>query len=123
LHLLQVQKGGPDPEIEAKDIRGSSRLIRDNYERGMYKEYVYWKKVNELKEKLGLLNRVPDKAIDHAARTLLDLHGSWEWATREEQKELVHMMIQEAAFDLTVKRILWVRVRPDFEVLFQRVKG
>ncbi len=45
------------------------RLMRDNYERGLYEgeEYQYWQKVNSLKEKLDLLNRIPESAIERAA--------------------------------------------------------
>jgi len=43
-----------------------------------------------LKEKLELLNRIPEAAIGRAARMLLNLRESWEWATREERKMLVH---------------------------------
>lgn len=42
------------------------RLMRDNYERGLYEgeEYQYWQKVNSLKEKLELLTRIPESAED-----------------------------------------------------------
>ena len=56
------------------------RLMRDNYERALYEgeEYQYWQKVNSLKEKLDLLTRIPESAIERAALTLLNLHNSWE---------------------------------------------
>ena len=52
--------------------------MRDNYERGLYEgeEYQYWQKVNAMREKLGLLNRVPEADTDREARTLLNLHDS-----------------------------------------------
>ena len=101
------------------------RLMRDNYERGMYEgeEYQYWQKVNALKEKLELLNRIPEVAIERAARTLLNLHDSWEWATREERKMLVRTMIQEAGCDVGTKCIVWVKVNPDYEILFRLMDG
>ena len=101
------------------------RLMQDNYERGMYEgeEYQYWQKVNALKEKLELLNRIPEVAIERAARTLLNLHDSWEWATREERKMLVRTMIQEAGCDVGTKRIMWVKVKPDYEILFRLMDG
>jgi hypothetical protein len=119
--LLHEVKDGPDPETERKEIRGMLRLMRDNYERGLYEgeEYQYWQKVNTLKEKLELLNRIPEAAIDRAARTLLNLHDSWDWATREERKLLVRTMIQEAGCDVGVKRLLWVKVNPDYDILFR----
>jgi hypothetical protein len=97
------------------------RLMRDNYERGLYEgeEYQYWQKVNALKEKLELLTRIPEAAIDRAARTLLNLHDSWEWATREERKMLVRTMIQEVGCDVGTKCIVWVKVNPDYEILFR----
>ena len=123
--LLRDEKDGPDPEAERKEIRNMLRLMRNNYERGLYEEeeYQYWQKVNALKEKLDLLTRVPESAIDRAARTLLDLRESWEWATREERKMLVRMMIQEAGCDVGAKRMRWIKVRPDYEMLFSLMDG
>jgi len=82
---LCQQRGSPDPEAERKDIRNTIRLMRENYERGLYEgeEYQYWQKVSALKEKLDLLNRLPEPAIERVARTLLDLRESWEWAPRK----------------------------------------
>ena len=49
--LCQQQREGPDPETERKDIRNTIRLMRENYERGLYEgeEYQYWQKVSGLK--------------------------------------------------------------------------
>jgi hypothetical protein len=119
--LCQRQEDEPDPEAERKEIRTTLRLMRDNYERGLYEgeEYVYWQKVNAMKEKLDLLTRTPETAIERAARTLLDLRESWEWATKEERRDLVRMMIQEVGVDVSAKCVVWVKARPDFDVLFQ----
>ena len=78
------------------------RLMRDNFERGLYEgeEYQYWQKVSGLKEKLALLERIPEPAINRAARTLLDLRETWESTTKEERKDLVHIMIQEVGVDV-----------------------
>ncbi len=123
--LLHEEKDGPDPETERKEIRTVMRLMRDNYERGLYEgeEYQYWQKVNALKEKLELLNRIPEAAIDRAARTLLNLHDSWEWATKEERRMLVRTMVQEVGCDVGTKRIMWVKVKPDYEILFRLIDG
>lgn len=50
------------PDTECFEIRGLLRLMRENYQRELYEgeEYIYWQKVNALKEKLDLLNRVPE---------------------------------------------------------------
>jgi hypothetical protein len=73
--MLDDQRGRADPETERKEIRGMLRLMRDNFERRLYEgeDYQYWQKVNALKEKLSLLERAPDPAINRAAQTLLDL--------------------------------------------------
>jgi hypothetical protein len=56
--LLHDEQSGPDPESERKEIRSMLRLMRENYERGLYEceEYQYWQKIRALKEKLELLN-------------------------------------------------------------------
>ena len=119
--LLHEDQEGPDPETERKEIRVMMRMMRENYEHGLYQgeEFQYWQKVNGLKEKLDLLSRVPETAIDKAARTLLNLRESWEWATKEERKMLVRSMIQEVGCDVSTKKIVWVKVNPDFEILFR----
>jgi site-specific DNA recombinase len=118
--MLNEQRDQVDPETERKEIRGTLRLMRENFERGLYEgeEYQYWQKVNALKEKLALLERTPNPAINRAAQTLLDLRETWENTTQEERKDLVHVMIQEVGVDMDAKCILWVRVRPDYEPLF-----
>ncbi len=55
--LLDDAQERPDPERERKEISTMLRMMRDNYERGLYEgeEYQYWQKVNGLKKKLELL--------------------------------------------------------------------
>jgi len=123
--MLDNQRERADPEAERKEIRSMLRLMRDNFERGLYEgeEYQYWQKVSGLKEKLALLERVPEPALNRAARTLLDLRETWKNSTKEERKDLVHIMIQEVGVDVTIKRVLWVKARPDYEPLFSILDG
>ncbi|MEW5873174.1 MAG: hypothetical protein AB1894_28195 [Chloroflexota bacterium] len=76
-----------------------------------------------MKEKRALLERVPEPALNRAARTLLDLRVTWESTTKEERKDLVHIMIQEVGVDVEIKRVLWVKARPDYERLFSILDG
>jgi hypothetical protein len=119
--LLHEDQEGSDPEAERKEIRAMMRMMRENYEHGLYEgeEFQYWQKINSLKEKLDLLSRVPENTIDKAARTLLNLRESWEWATKEKRKMLVRSMIQEVGCDVSTKKIVLVKVNPDFEILFR----
>jgi hypothetical protein len=123
--MLHEQRDQVDPEAERKEIRGQLRLMRENYERGLYEgeEYQYWQKVSTLKEKLALLDRVPEPAINRAAQTLLDLRETWENTTQEERRDLVHVMIQEVGGDLAAKYILWLKARPDYEPLVSILDG
>ena len=123
--MLDAQQGRVDPEAERKDIRGLLRLMRENFEHGQYEreEYQYWQKVNVLKEKLALLERVPESAINRAANTLLDLRKTWKNTTQEERKDLVHLMVQEVGCDVAAKQIIWVKVRHDYEPLFALLDG
>lgn len=43
--------------------------------------------------------------------------------SQEERKDLVHIMIQEVGVDVTIKRVLWVKARPDYEPLFCILDG
>lgn len=54
---------------------------------------------------------------------MLNLRESWEWAAKEERKDLVRMMIQEVGVDVVAKRVVWVKARPDYEPLFSILDG
>ncbi len=71
-----------------------------------------------MKEKLALLERVPEPAINRAAQTLLDLSETWENTTQEERRDLVRVIIQGAGVDMAVKCSLWVKTHPDYDPLF-----
>ena len=43
---------------------------------------------------------MPETTINKAVQTLLDLRKTWEGATQEERKQLVHLMIQEVGCDV-----------------------
>jgi hypothetical protein len=87
------------------------RLMCENFERSLFEgeRYQYWQKVNALKEKLALLERIPEAAINRAARILLALREIWDNSTKEEHKDLVHIMLPEVSVDVTIKCILWVK--------------
>ncbi len=53
----------------------------------------------------------------------LDLRETWENTTLEECKDLVHVMLQEVGVDLAARRILWIKVRSDYEPLFAIMDG
>ncbi len=74
-------------------------------------------------ESSRLLLHLPESAINRAARTLLDLRETWESTTKEERKDLVHIMLQEVGIDVLAKRVLWVKARPDYEPLFSILDG
>jgi hypothetical protein len=53
----------------------------------------------------------------------LHLHNSWEWANKEGRRLLVRTMIQEAGCDVGTKSIVWVKIKPDYEILFRLMDG
>lgn len=123
--MLDRQREQIDPEAERKDIRNLLRLMREDFERGLYEgeEYQYWQKVHALKEKLAVLEGVHESSIGRAARTLIDLRQTWVNSTQEERKELVHILLQEIGVDVDAKRVVWVKTRPDYEPLFSILEG
>jgi len=90
------------------EICGTLRLMRENSAHGLFEdeEYQYWQKVGTLKEKLALLERKPEPAINQAAKTLLDLLNNWENTAQEEHKDLAHVIIQEVGVDLAARYML-----------------
>ena len=123
--LLQKQDNGLDIEAKRREIRSQLRLMRENFERNLYEgeEYIYWQKVELLQQELELLKRTSDNVMGQAADTLLNIGESWEWATAEERRDLVRMMFMEVGCDVLSQSIQWVRVRPDFDILFRLLDG
>lgn len=54
--------------------------------------------------------------INRAAETLLNLQDSWENATKEEQRELVHLMLQEVGCSIPERQVIWVKPRQKIEI-------
>jgi hypothetical protein len=54
---------------------------------------------------------------------LLNLRETWESTTKEERKMLLCTMVQEVGCDVGTKRIVWVKVRSDYEILFRLMDG
>jgi DNA invertase Pin-like site-specific DNA recombinase len=109
----------PDPEKEKKDIRAQLRRMRDSYNHGMYDgdEYLYWREVEQLKAKLIALTAAKRVVSEKAVNVLLNLQQSWEVATKAEQRELVQLMFDEIAVDLSTQMVKWVQPKPDFNLL------
>ena len=80
----------------------------ENFERGLYEgeEYQCWQKVNALKEKLAILERTPNPAINRAAQTWLYFREIWENTPQEERRDLVQAMIQKVSVDMEARCIL-----------------
>ena len=74
-----------------------------------------------LRKGLDKLEHPQANAINRAAKTLLNLRNSWENATREAQRELAQMMLEEVGCSVVEKRVVWIKPRIGFEVLFQLV--
>jgi hypothetical protein len=53
-----------------------------------------------LKERLNLLEHIPESAVNRAANTLLDLRETWENSTKEKRKDLVHIMLEEVSVNV-----------------------
>lgn len=66
------------------------------------------------------LMRTSPVAINLEAKTLLNLRESWENATQEEQRELVHLMLQEVGCSIREQQVIWVKPKQEF-VIFQRL--
>jgi hypothetical protein len=121
--MLQEKDSDPDPEFQRKEIREKLRRMRTGYERGMYQdeENLYWRGVETLQEKLAKLAKPQVAAINLAAETLLNLRESWENATQEEQRELVHLMLQEVGCSIREQQVIWVKPKQEFEILLKLV--
>jgi hypothetical protein len=79
----------------------------------MYKdeEHLFWGEVESLQERLKKLEKPQEDVTNRAAETLLNLRESWEKATREEQRELVQMMLLEVACSIRGQQVVWVKPR------------
>jgi hypothetical protein len=119
--LLQEDQTGPDLELERREIREKIRRMRTGYERGIYQddEHVFWSEIETLQQRLEKTEAPGKNAIHRAAETLLNLSESWKMATKEEQRELIQMMLQEVGCSIRSQEVVWVKPRSGFEILFR----
>jgi hypothetical protein len=115
--------GGIDPRAEIKAIKEELRELREMKRRKLYDgdEHVFWREVEALQEKLKALQQTPVTSISSNANRLISIHETWGGSTREEQRELVQIVLQQVGCDLETKKVTWVKPRPGFEVLFQLI--
>jgi DNA invertase Pin-like site-specific DNA recombinase len=122
---LNKQRGHADPAKQGREIKAKLRLERQNFESGLYdgEEQIYWQKIISLNEQLVSIEYITKNAIEKATSILLELPKNWEYMTKVERKDKVHLILQEVGVDLTAQQILWIKVRPDFEPILSLVEG
>jgi site-specific DNA recombinase len=121
--MMEIEKPkGPDPESEKKRIRGMLKRMRDAYIAGKYgeDEITYFNESRELEQKLAILEQSSYKKISlDSANQLMGLRDCWEFATQGERRDLVQMMLQEVYCDLDLIKVVKIKPKPDYELLFK----
>ena len=67
--------------------------------------------------------QIPQDDVNKAAQTLIGLSEAWSAATPEERHELVKIVFETIYVDLAKKKIVQVKPRSEYNVLFQMVAG
>ena len=65
----------------------------------------------------------PALLLHRANLALLDLGETWQNSTKKERNDLVQTKLKGVGIDVVAKRILWLKVRPDYEPLFSILDG
>lgn len=60
--------------------------------------------------------------INAPAAHLIDIKDVWFLATNSVNRELVQIVIEEVGCEIEKERIIWVKPRSDFDVLFHVAK-
>ena len=60
--------------------------------------------------------------ISAAAAHLIGIKEAWFLATNSENRELVQIVIEEVGCEIEKEKIIWVKPRSDFDVLFNVAK-
>lgn len=112
-----------DPETRSEEIQTLLRLMRENYEHGLYEGegQEYWQKIISLREQLASIDSIIVPVLNQAAKRLLDLQETWSLRTQKERKNMLQSIIQEVGVDLDTKCVLWVKVCPDYKPIFSVV--
>jgi hypothetical protein len=114
-----------DSEAERKKLWEKLRELRELKRRGLYEgeEHLFWREVENLQEQLTALERIPSSNLETAITTLLSIKSIWTHATLEEQRDLVQMILEEVVCDLSNQKLLWVKPRAGYEILFKIIPG
>ena len=121
--LLNSKKDGPDPLKEKSRIKSEIRRMREAYKHGLYEsdEHSFWRDIEALQMQLEVIEQVTPHEVRQAAVTLLGLQEAWDVATPDERKVLCQILLQDVVFDFVTNKIVSIRPKSEYAVLFQMV--
>jgi hypothetical protein len=121
--ILNSKKDGPDPLKEKYRIKGEIRRMREAYKRGLYEsdEHSFWRDIEALQMQLEAVEQITPHEMRQAAVTLLGLQEAWNVATLDERKVLCQILLKEVVFDFVMNKIVSIRPKSEYAVLFQMV--
>jgi site-specific DNA recombinase len=111
-------------EREKIRLKTEIRRMREGYKHGLYEgeEFVFWREIESMQAKLKVLEQVEHTDVLQAADSLIEIAKAWLQATPEEKHELVKILLREIRYDFEKKRIVTIRPKPEYDLLFQFLK-
>jgi hypothetical protein len=120
-----INSNGKQQNIESERRCLTERLARlkQQFEWGHVAEVEYLRKHNEIKTTLANLQVPEMKVIVNAADYLQNMACIWKEATEEEQRDMVRAILDEVVCDPDIGRLIEVRPKPVFRLLFRQITG
>lgn len=108
-----------------RELLAKRERLADLYFNGRKTKEQYWDQDKEIEEQLKQMPIVEVSSEDaqQARQILTDLPDLWAKASRQRQKDLLHLMFKEIHLDANQKQIIKIKPNPSFAVLFNVTDG
>jgi DNA invertase Pin-like site-specific DNA recombinase len=108
-----------EQERKRRKLEGRLHHLREIYLDGDMKRDEYARRKLEIEVQLAGLNSADVPAVHAAGETLENLAAAWARATAEIRGEMLRTLFESIVVDITRARVISVRPRPTFVVLFR----
>jgi hypothetical protein len=123
--MVKTDSVTEENEREKIRLKTEIRRMREGYKHGLYEgeEFVFWREIESMQAKLKVLEQVAHTDVTQAADSLIEIAKAWVQATPEERHELVMILFREIRYDFEKNRIVTIRPKPEYDLLFQFAKA
>jgi len=121
--LINANGKHRDAETERRLLTERLARVKKQFQWGDISEAEYIQQRDEIRAGLAALKMPEVKEIVSAADYLQNMARVWQEATDEERRDMIRAILDEAVCDPETKRLIALKPKPAFRLLFRQIRG